>query len=450
MEKTEHPHDGTGAIQRHDLLSVPTTGRAMPYADKVKRREAAKRLYEAKGSAAMQRERLYRRLRQHFLDNEKLREKGEAIVALVPKPKARTLEEYGIDVTLTNMSMFGDETETNKNRFFVSALPRLREDWTPPADEEEALPDSTKGIEDYEREHEDFERRVRNNLETGGFTQKDSTVKVYLSRLRKLFRDTAKKEGSGILAHINSGRMLKHLMEQKVLNTRKQNLSAVLWLITNELLPGNVLDKAEDALVKAYKQTDFEGRVAWSKEKLDPRKEREHYSDLVKEVMTRIDDPYSEELTLLAVYGELTLRNDFKDMYVCYEDKWLWDDTDNYYLVKDGTFHFNTLSKVNNKRRKAFEWKASPELKAHLEEYLRRREGEDLMTQSLLFPTPPVETLKKMGLSINTLRHAKVNEMYDTKDMTPAQIEDLAETMNHAPLTNVIYQRGRSGKFAIA
>ena len=69
-------------------------------------------------------------------------------------------------------------------------------------------------------------------------------------------------------------------------------------------------------------------------------------SVIIDEALTKFS-PMSDEMILLALYDELTLRDDYGDIKVYVEDPGLITDH-NYYVLETGKIHFNYKKKVGD------------------------------------------------------------------------------------------------------
>ena len=98
-------------------------------------------------------------------------------------------------------------------------------------------------------------------------------------------------------------------------------------------------------------------------------------------------------------------------------------------------------------KNEGFEYKFSGQTKKLLNQYVAKHKKE---WGDTLFTTPPRKILNNIGLSFNKLRHAKTTELYADENLTDAQKEDYAARMNQSVYMQLIYVRGRSGKFIVA
>ena len=149
-------------------------------------------------------------------------------------------------------------------------------------------------------------------------------------------------------------------------------------------------------------------------------------------------DALSDEVVLLTVYNEITLRDDFSEVVVFtnagegvyYQER--------YYNHETGIIHFNYRNKVNKNER--FDYKFSGETQKLLNQYIAKHKKE---WGDKLFTIHPRKILNNIGLNFNYLRHAKVKELMMDESLTDAQKEDYADRMNQSLYMQQIYARGR-------
>jgi len=410
----------------------------MPYAEHhrvVKAREVAKRHYD-ENKETTAREKLYKKLARHFQKTEQERASGATVRGLAPAPKASTLEKYGIQVFLADPSMFDDTGETNKNTFIQIRSPVLVENWSPQRPTPSASTDVASSLSALREKMsamtlKDFDVKSKNTV--------DKCYKTFARNVEKLGCDD-------LLVCINSGELLKFILnEYPVRNTLKSHLYSYWFLVVqHDLIPG-VEDDAKKAIGKEFKRSADKVKVHQVLSTMDERNKVEPYDEILRNAQKDFD-ALSDEVVLLTVYNELTLRDDFPEVVVFTNSgEGVYYRERNYYDSSTGIIYFNHRNKVN--KNEQFEYKFSGETKKLLNRYIAKHKKE---WGDKLFTTPPRKILNNIGLSFNKLRHAKVVELYGGENLTYAQLEDYADRMNHSVYTQQIYARGRSGKFVIA
>ena len=406
----------------------------MPYAEHhrvVKAREVAKRHYD-ENKETTAREKLYKKLGRHFQKTEQERASGATVGGLAPAPKASTLEKYGIQVFLADPSMFGDTGETNKNAFIQIRSPVLVENWTPQRPTPSASTDVASSLSALRERMNATELNVQEKTA-------DNVYKTFVRNVERLGCDD-------LVVCINSGELLKFILnEYPVRNTLKSHVYSY-WCVVVEhgLIPG-VEDGAKKAIQKEFKKSADKVKVHQVLSVLDERVKQQPYYEILENAQKDFD-ALSDEVVLLTVYNEITLRDDFSEVVVFTNaGEGVYYQERNYYNHETGIIHFNYRNKVNKNER--FDYKFSGETQKLLNQYIAKHKKE---WGDKLFTIHPRKILNNIGLNFNYLRHAKVTELMMDESLTDAQKEDYADRMNQSLYMQQIYARGRSGKFVIA
>ena len=406
----------------------------MPYAEHhrvVKAREVAKRHYD-ENKETTAREKLYKKLGRHFQKTEQERASGATVGGLAPAPKASTLEKYGIQVFLADPSMFGDTGETNKNAFIQIRSPVLVENWTPQRPTPSASTDVASSLSALRERMNATELNVQEKTA-------DNVYKTFVRNVERLGCDD-------LVVCINSGELLKFILnEYPVRNTLKSHLYSYWFLVVEHgLIPG-VEDGAKKAIQKQFKKSADKVKVHQVLSVLDERVKQQPYYEILRDARKDFD-ALSDEVVLLTVYNEITLRDDFSEVVVFTNaGEGVYYQERNYYNHETGIIHFNYRNKVNKNER--FDYKFSGETQKLLNQYIAKHKKE---WGDKLFTIHPRKILNNIGLNFNYLRHAKVKELMMDESLTDAQKEDYADRMNQSLYMQQIYARGRSGKFVIA
>jgi len=406
----------------------------MPYAEHhrvAKAREVAKRHYD-ENKETTARGKLYKKLADHFEKTELERASGATVRGLAPAPKASTIERYGIQVFLEDTSMFHDSSETNKNTFIQIRSPVLVENWTPERPTPSASADISSSLSALRERMSATELKVKEKTA-------DNCYKTFVRNVERLGCDD-------LVVCINSGELLKFILnEYPVRNTLKSHLYSYWFLVVqHDLVPG-VEDGAKKAIEKEFKRSADKVKVHQVLSVLDGRIKAEPYDQILRNAQKDFD-ALSDEVVLLTVYNEITLRDDFPEVVVFTNSgEGVYYRERNYYNSSTGIIHFNYRNKVNSHEH--FEYKFSGQTQKLLNRYIAKHKKE---WGDKLFTTPPRTILSNIGLSINKLRHAKDTEIYADENLTHAQKEDYAERANKSVYTQLIYVRGRSGKFIVA
>jgi hypothetical protein len=115
----------------------------------------------------------------------------------------------------------------------------------------------------------------------------------------------------------------------------------------------------------------------------------------------------------------------------------------NYYVRDEGIVYWNHVKKTGD-RYDVPAFKYSEETQQVIERSLAREPREKLISKT------PWYLLKKVGASVNKLRHAKISEVYSDPDKTYEEKRALAYQMHHSFATQKIYVRQLRGRFVQA
>jgi len=428
----------------------------MPYAGDRETALARKRARERQRRAEtnedyeIQRKRKMKQLREAFERNEEQRSKGLTVRGLEPKPKKSTLEKYGIEVFLQDTAMFDLNTQTNKNEFIQVRRPQWKENFNPEehqqrsegerqrAGEPSGVPESVEQLV-----------RVKKALDETEIEVKDETK---LKRWRD-FKNQVQESGcENIVTWINSGECIEYINNKTAArNTKMGYLKSFYFIVVkHELLPG-VTDEAKVKLTDASKDSiDTVKYHQLNQEEIEDIQKIKPYSQYLDELVKDDYDELSDELVLMRVYDELTLRDDYDDIVVYSESPPDTPGDESYYVVSTGTIHFNGFKKTGTQsdpnlklyKPKYFAHKFSAGLVDTLKRYIAKHGGDRLFVKS------PRRIAQAVGTNFQTMRKSKVREVYDDENFTLEQRKKLADDMAHSWATQLIYagRTTRSGR----
>jgi hypothetical protein len=220
-------------------------------------------------------------------------------------------------------------------------------------------------------------------------------------------------------------------------NTRKSYYYSFSVVVKHKLIP-NITREAKKALETKLQQATDNIKLQQILAVVDGTQTTQMFSEIMNEASQKFDR-VSEEMVLLKLYDEFTLRQDYEALAIRFHQpgRARWRSTTNYYVVPTGELVMNNLKKVK-KKTDTFSGKVSESLKSLLVEYASKRGLED---GDLLFQSKPSRLFQNIGTSVNKLRHAKVTEMLQDDKLTQEQKRDLAIRMNHSIVTQFIYRR---------
>ena len=151
--------------------------------------------------------------------------------------------------------------------------------------------------------------------------------------------------------------------------------------------------------------------------------------------------PDSQEAVLLHLYNELTLRNDYGEIYV-YDTKPPSEPRSNYYVRDEGIVYWNHVKKTGD-RYDVPAFKYSEETQEVIERSLAREPREKLISKT------PWYLLKKVALvSTNFAMQKLVRSTVIRTRRTRKRA--LAYQMHHSFATQKIYVRQLRGRFVQA
>jgi hypothetical protein len=253
------------------------------------------------------------------------------------------------------------------------------------------------------------------------------------------FEKAVKESGTRNLTQaINDGTIFNWIQEtHDNENTRKSYYYSFNVVVKHKLIP-NITREAKKALETKLQQATDNIKLQQILAVVDGTQTTQMFSEIMNEASQKFDR-VSEEIVLLKLYDEFTLRQDYEALAIRFHQpgRARWRSTTNYYVVPTGELVMNNLKKVK-KKTDTFSGKVSESLKRLLVEYASKRGLED---GDLLFQSKPSRLFQNIGTSVNKLRHAKVTEMLQDDKLTQEQKRDLAIRMNHSIVTQFIYRR---------
>lgn len=400
----------------------------MPYADPEKKKAAArayaKRKYDENPYMAQAGE-LMTKLKTHYELNEKERSLGLAPTSMKPKPRKATLEKYGIVVKLSDDRMFHDENKRNDNPFIQTAMPTWKETDRPgvPVVIKATLPVSAQ----LERMKTELFSQPRVNDARTGALYADNTLKKRFTD----FKTIVNRSGcDDLVGWINDGRLLDYIKTTTTVRNTLKGYGNALWLLIVgfDLVPG-VHQSAKDKISKFSKDQNEIVRYFQYEVSEDEGKHIYQMSVIIEDALTKFE-AMSDEMILLALYDELTLRDDYGEVKVYVEDPGLLRDQ-NYYVLETGKIHFNYKKKIGDVEH--FEWEFSDELKKKLSDYIDNHEADTLL------PKKPGLILNSIGIGVQQLRQSKITELYMDETKTLEDKKRLAIAMGHSFATQLVY-----------
>ena len=408
----------------------------MPYKDNARERnkENLRRKREELGNANVQRLRLFYRVRDNFEQQEKERSQGLPPTSLEPKPKKATLEKYGLEVFLADVSMFDLTTATNRNPFIQIRRPRMLENWAPPT----KTTNSTAEVALQTIQLVQLKSAIDAKKDVWSKDVKEATIMRRWKDFKKLVLDSGCDDVAEWLNNGNLELYVEGLARAR--DTKVGYLKAFyVFAVKYELIPG-VTDDTKERLTEVSSNAKEEVRYYQLTNEFEEVMKTPHFSTVLADTRAKFDE-LSDQVMLLRVYDERTLRNDYGDIILYRTDPGRLEE-ESYYVIDEGTIHFNGWKKTGtDKKRKTkyFKHKFESDLAESLKQYVEAHGGEKLFKN-------PTKILAKAGTNIRTLRRAKVREMYDDPTKTKDEKHKLAKEMKHSWSTQIAYGGTRSGK----
>ena len=408
----------------------------MPYKDNARERnkENLRRKREELGNANVQRLRLFFRVRDNFEQQEKERSQGLPLTSLEPKPKKATLEKYGLEVFLADVSMFDLTTATNRNPFIQIRRPRMLENWAPPT----KTTNSTAEVALQTIQLVQLKSAIDAKKDVWSKDVKEATIMRRWKDFKKLVLDSGCDDVAEWLNNGNLELYVEGLARAR--DTKVGYLKAFyVFAVKYELIPG-VTDDTKERLTEVSSNAKEEVRYYQLTNEFEEVMKTPHFSTVLADTRAKFDE-LSDQVMLLRVYDERTLRNDYGDIILYRTDPGRLEE-ESYYVIDEGTIHFNGWKKTGtDKKRKPkyFKHKFESDLAESLKQYVEAHGGEKLFKN-------PTKILAKAGTNIRTLRRAKVREMYDDPTKTKDEKHKLAKEMKHSWSTQIAYGGTRSGK----
>lgn len=207
-------------------------------------------------------------------------------------------------------------------------------------------------------------------------------------------------------------------------NTLHTYLTAVLNVIDTIPIISKEVDR--DAYKEAWDQAKAIKETFNIQKKLTEKVIK--FTDLKKRIENENPD-WSEEVLMINLYDEITVRNDF--------DNLTFDTTDpNHIDLEDGTITLKEFNKTDKRYKPIINYKLSNKFIETLKKSLKSRPREKVFTKQMR------SILKKAKTGINEIRHSKISEELsgeNIKDETKRKA--LQEKMLHSSATQLNYIR---------
>lgn len=271
-----------------------------------------------------------------------------------------------------------------------------------------------------------YQKRVQDdNIQMAQRTADD-----YIRNMKRILVDTGCSPDIDLLECLNKGIVLDHILKQYPNpNTRKTYLQVFLYAIDNTpKLKEQV--KNRDRYFKEWEKAKEDATGHQIQKQVEGKVER--FSTIKK----RIEKDFpknSQEVLLINLYDELTMRNDFGDIII-FDKTPPKSKEDNYLVLTTGRLIINNFNKTGNKYKPV-----NIKLSTGLMRKVRKSLKED--PRGMLFDDT-AKLFKNMKTGVNELRHAKISEELEGDNIKdPEKRKELYDKMMHSPATQLNYIR---------
>ena len=256
------------------------------------------------------------------------------------------------------------------------------------------------------------------------------TADDYIRNMKRILLDTGCNPEVDLIECLNKSKVLNFILEHYPKpSTRKTYIQVFLYAIDNiPKLNENVKNRdkyynewetAKDGATERQIQKQVEGEVV-------------RFSEIKK----RIEKEFaknSQEVLLINLYDELTMRNDFGDIII-FDKTPPKSKQDNYITLSTGRLIINNFNKTGNKYKPV-----NMKLSTRLMKKIRKSLKQD--PRGMLFDDT-AKLFKNMKTGVNEIRHAKISEELEgDKIKDPEKRKELYDKMKHSASTQLNYIR---------
>jgi len=229
----------------------------------------------------------------------------------------------------------------------------------------------------------------------------------------------------------NAEKVIKYISDLKTqkktdatINTKHTYMTAVLNVI-------DTIPEIKDNVDREMYKTEWETL----KEQKDSSNIQKQVTEIVKpfsEIKKRIekDNPdWSEEVVMINLYSEITVRNDFDNLTFDLDDP-------NHIDMEEGTITLKDFGKTNNKYKPIINYKLSDKFMELLKNSLEKSPRDKVFSKKMR------SIFKKAKTGVNEIRHSKISEELSGENIKDLdKRENLRKTMMHSSATQLNYIR---------
>lgn len=274
-----------------------------------------------------------------------------------------------------------------------------------------------------------YETRVDDD----SITMAESTAKGYITTMNRVLKETGCNPDINIIDCLNEGKVLDHIIKTYANpNTRKTYLQVFLYAIDNTpKLKEQV--KNRDKYFKAWKKAKNDADEFLIQKQVEGVVIR---FSVLKERIEKEFPKDSQEVLLINLYDELTMRDDFDKVMILKKTPPPSKD-DNYLVLSTGRIFINKFKKTGNKYDPV-NHKLSPAFMKKLRSSLEN----DPKGERLMLFDKTTKLLQNMKTGINEIRHAKISEELEGDNIKdPQKRKQLYDKMMHSGATQMTYIR---------
>jgi len=257
------------------------------------------------------------------------------------------------------------------------------------------------------------------------------TADDYIRNMKRILNDTGCNPDVDLIDCLNKGTALDFILKQYPNpNTRKTYLQVMLYAIDNTpKLKEQV--KNRDRYFKEWEKAKEQATGHQIQKQVEGKVER--FSAIKKRIEKEFPK-YSQEVLLINLYDELTMRNDFADLLVFEKTPSPPLKDDNYIVLSTGRIFINNFNKTGNKYKGI-----NHKLSKGFMKMARKSLKQD--PRGILFDDT-AKLFKNMKTGVNELRHAKISEELEGDNIKdPEKRKELYDKMMHSPATQLNYIR---------
>jgi len=252
----------------------------------------------------------------------------------------------------------------------------------------------------------------------------ESSGDGYYRNFKRLMSESGCDDDCNLVEYLESEKIIKFINDKysDSPNTRHTYLTAILAVIDNV----DELNKFHEPYYKAWNDAKNE------KEQFNIQRQLTEKVEKFSTIKDRIEKDFSntsDEVLMINLYDEITVRNDFCDLTFNTEDP-------NHIDLEEGTITLKNFKKTSKKYDPIINYKLSDKLINLLKKSLEKKQRDKVFIKTMQ------SIFKKAKTGINQIRHSKISEELDGEHIKDKdKREKLREKMMHSSATQIQYIR---------